>query len=108
MKNIDSIGHVSGKSIYLDDIPEQRGTLYGLPFASPIARGNITKIDYSKAATLEGVIKIFTWKDIPGENQIGGILPDEPLFAETEVDLSASPLPASWPKVNSSPAKPVN
>ncbi|RLD45414.1 MAG: xanthine dehydrogenase [Bacteroidetes bacterium] len=92
MKNIDSIGHVTGKSIYLDDIPEQKGSLHALPFASSIARGRIVNINFSKATALEGVVKIFTWKDIPGENQIGGILPDEPLFAEKNVDFIGQPI----------------
>ncbi|MCF6172157.1 MAG: molybdopterin-dependent oxidoreductase, partial [Bacteroidales bacterium] len=92
MKNIDSIGHVTGKSVYLDDIPVRKGTLYAVPFVSSIARGIITRIDLTKAASLDGVVKILTWKDIPSENQIGGILPDEPLFAETEVDFIGQPI----------------
>ena len=92
MKNIDSIGHVTGKSVYLDDIPEQKGTLHALPFTSPIARGKIIRINFSKAEAVDGVIKIFAANDIPGENQIGGILPDEPLFAEQEVDFIGQPI----------------
>ena len=32
MKNIDSKGHVTGKSIYLDDIPIIQGTQFGVVF----------------------------------------------------------------------------
>lgn len=88
MKNIDSKGHVTGKSIYLDDIPEIKGTLYGVVFDSTCAHGKIKKVDYSKAEALDGVVKILTFKDVPGENQIGGIILDEPLFAEDLVDFS--------------------
>lgn len=92
MKNIDSRGHVRGESIYLDDIPVQRGTLYAAVFDSPCAHGIIKKVDYTKAAAFPGVVRIITSQDIPGENQIGGIIPDEPLFAEQEVDFWGQPI----------------
>ncbi len=92
MKNTDSISHVTGKSIYLDDIPVQKGTLHSAVFGSPIAHGKITNLDISKAEALEGVVKIFTAKDITGENQIGGIVEDEPLFAEDEVHFHSMPV----------------
>ena len=92
MKNIDSKGHVTGKSIYVDDIPTIKGTLYGVVFDSPIAHGCIESIDYTKALDLHGVIKILTHEDIPGENQIGGIIPDEELFASTDVYFAGQPI----------------
>ena len=92
MKNIDSKGHVTGKSIYLDDIPLIQGTQFGVVFDSPIAHGTITSVDYSKALAIPGVIKIITHEDIPGENQIGGIIPDEQLFASTEVHFVGQPI----------------
>ncbi|GAA0892300.1 xanthine dehydrogenase molybdopterin binding subunit [Fulvivirga kasyanovii] len=92
MKNIDSKGHVRGESIYLDDIPVRVGTLYGDIFDAPCAHGKIKRVDYSEAEQLPGVVKILTFKDIPGENQIGGIFPDEPLFAEDEVHFWGMPI----------------
>ena len=85
MINIDAHNHVKGKSIYLDDIPEIQGTLYALPFDSTVAHAKIKNIDFSLALQYHGVVTILTAKDIPGLNQIGGIIPDEPLFAEDEV-----------------------
>ena len=85
MINIDAHNHVKGKSIYLDDIQELQGTLYALPFDSIVAHAKIKSIDFQNALNSHGIISILTAKDIPGENQIGGILPDEPLFAEDEV-----------------------
>ena len=54
--------------------------------------GKIESIDYSKALKLPGVVDILTFKDIPGENQIGGIIPDEELFASTEVHFQGQPI----------------
>ncbi|MBU8893534.1 MAG: molybdopterin-dependent oxidoreductase [Bacteroidales bacterium] len=92
MKNIDSKNHVTGKSVYVDDIPVQTGTLFGAVFASPKAHGKITNLDLSEAELLDGVERIFTHKNIPGRNQIGGIIEDEPLFAENEVHFIGQPV----------------
>ena len=92
MKNIDSKGHVTGKSLYLDDIPVRQGTLHAVVFFSPVAHANIKHIDVTEAKLYPGVIDVITAKDIPGENQIGGIIPDEPLFAETETDFLGQPI----------------
>ncbi len=92
MKNIDSFGHVRGESLFVDDLIVQQNTLYGLVFDSPKAHGTIKKLDIAKAEAVEGVVKIFTYKDIPGENQIGGIIADEPLLAENEVHFVGQPV----------------
>lgn len=85
MINIDAQNHVKGKSIYLDDIQEIQGTLYALPFDATVAHAKITSIHLDEALKRKGIVTILTAKDIPGENQIGGIFPDEPLFADGEV-----------------------
>lgn len=92
IKNMDSFTHVRGESLYVDDINIRQGTYHAVVFDSPKAHGKIKHIDYSKAEALEGVIRIFTCKDIPGKNQIGGIIPDEPLFAEDEVHFWGMPI----------------
>ena len=92
MKNKDSYGHVRGESLFVDDINVREGTLHALVFDSPSAHGKIKSIDYSAAENLDGVTRIFTYKDIPGENQIGGIIPDEPLFAEKDVHFMGQPI----------------
>lgn len=92
MKNIDSKAHVSGKSIYVDDIPEISGTLYAVPVLSKNAHAKILNIDYTKALEVDGVVDILSAKDIKGVNQIGGIIADEPLFAEDKVDFIGMPI----------------
>jgi xanthine dehydrogenase large subunit len=92
MNTIDSIGHVTGKSVFLDDIPAPKGTLHAVIFGSPVANGKIIHIDYSEAIALSGIEKIITYKDIPGKNQIGGIIEDELLFAEHEVHFHGQPI----------------
>lgn len=92
MKNIDSYTHVRGESVYLDDIPLQSGTLFAAVYDSPVAHGKIKSLDTGEAAAMPGVVKIFTAKDIPGENQIGGIIPDEELLASSHVHFCGMPV----------------
>ena len=92
MKNIDTFTHVRGESIYLDDIPVLAGTLYGVAFGSPLAHGKIIELDLSEAEKMKGVVRIFTAKDVPGRNQIGGIVPDEPLLAEDHIHFNGMPV----------------
>ncbi|MBT8265360.1 MAG: molybdopterin-dependent oxidoreductase [Bacteroidia bacterium] len=92
VKNIDSFTHVRGESLYVDDVNVRQGTYHAVVFDAPKAHGIIKSLNYSKAEKLEGIIRIFTYKDIPGENQIGGIIPDETLFAEKEVHFWGQPI----------------
>ncbi len=92
MKNIDSKGHVTGKSTYLDDIPVRKGTLHAVAFGSPVAHGKIVHLNIQAANKLTGVVRIFTHENIPGDNQIGGIIKDEPLLAENELHFQGQPI----------------
>ncbi|WP_230080185.1 xanthine dehydrogenase molybdopterin binding subunit [Winogradskyella marina] len=92
IKNLDSYTHVRGESLYVDDVNIRQGTFHAVVFDSPKAHGKIKHIDYSKAEALEGVERILTYKDIPGENEIGGIIADEPLFAEYDVHFWGMPI----------------
>ena len=92
MRNLDSKSHVRGESVYLDDIPLVQGTLYACVFDSPAAHGKLISIDTGEAATSEGVVRVITAKDLIGENQIGGIVPDEPLLADGEVHFQGQPM----------------
>ena len=92
MKNIDSYTHLRGESVYLDDIPVIRGTLYAAVYDSPVAHGKLLGVDTSAARNMPGVVRIITAADIPGENQIGGIVPDEELLASTHVHFCGMPI----------------
>ena len=92
IKNKDSYSHVKGESIFVDDIPETQGTLHALVYDSYLAHAKILSIDFSEAEKMNGIEKIVTFRDIVGENQIGGIIPDEPLLAEREVHFQGQPI----------------
>ncbi|MBS1664066.1 MAG: molybdopterin-dependent oxidoreductase [Bacteroidetes bacterium] len=92
MKHIDAAAHTRGESIYLDDIPLIRGTLFGAVYGSPVAHGIVRRLDTAEAEQCPGVVRVFTFRDVTGENQIGGIMPDEPLFAAEHVHFCGMPM----------------
>jgi xanthine dehydrogenase large subunit len=76
--------NVSGTTLYLDDSPTVSGMLYAAPVTSPTAHGKLKAIRTEAALGLDPSVRIIAAKDIPGENQIGSIIPDEPLLVEDE------------------------
>jgi len=92
MKNLDSRSHVRGESVYLDDIPLVEGTLFACVFDSPVAHGKLNGINTGAAEISRGVIHVITANSLIGENQIGGIVPDEPLLADGEVHFQGQPI----------------
>lgn len=92
MKNIDADQYVRGTARYVDDLPELQGTLHAHVIDALVAHGDIVRLNLDAVRSAPGVTAVFTAADIPGENQIGGIFPDEPLFAETQVDYAGQPI----------------
>ena len=92
MKSSDTLKHVKGESIFIDDMSVPNGTLYASIFDSTIAHGKITQLDLSDALNSTGIVKIITYKDIPGDNQIGNIIADETLLAEDTVEYIGEPI----------------
>jgi xanthine dehydrogenase large subunit len=81
--------HVTGEATYTDDIPEVRGTLYAALIKSPVAHGELIGEGIDRAAILamHGVVAVFTAKDIPGENNCGPIVHDDPFLADGKVEF---------------------
>ena len=61
--------HVTGRAIYIDDMPEPEGLLHIAPgYAGSAACGRITAVDLSAVEAFPGVVAVLTAKDIPGRN----------------------------------------
>jgi xanthine dehydrogenase large subunit len=80
-----AVWHVSGRAVYTDDQRQPAGMLSLYPVLSPHARAKILKIDVSEALKTAGVVTILTASDIPGENDTGTIIHDEPLIPVDEI-----------------------
>ena len=81
--------HVTGEAVYTDDIPELRGTLYAALILSPVAHGELIGEGIDRAAILaeHGVVAVYTASDIPGENNCGPIVHDDPFLANGKVEF---------------------
>ena len=81
--------HVTGEAAYTDDIPELAGTLYAAIIKSPVAHGELIGEGVDRAAILamHGVVAVYTARDIPGENNCGPILHDDPFLADGKVEF---------------------
>jgi len=77
--------HVSGRAVYTDDQRQPAGMLSLYPVLAPHARAKILAIDASAAFEVPGVLTVLTAADIPGENDTGTIIHDEPLIPIEEI-----------------------
>jgi len=80
--------HVSGAAPYTDDIPEVRGTLHAAIGISDRAHARIRAIDLSRVRAAPGVVAVITAEDIPGRNDYGPVVADDPIFATTLVQYA--------------------
>jgi selenium-dependent xanthine dehydrogenase len=79
------IEHTLGEKPYVDDM-ERPGMLEGALRLSDHPRARVVRIDTTAAEAMEGVHRIVTAADVPGERFVGLIYPDWPvLIAEGEV-----------------------
>ena len=85
-------GHVTGTARYIDDLPEPAHLLHLAFGLSRQAHARITSLDLDAVRATPGVIAVLTAADIPGENNIGPILHDDPLLAADEVNYHGQPI----------------
>ncbi|HSN33715.1 MAG TPA: xanthine dehydrogenase molybdopterin binding subunit, partial [Ideonella sp.] len=73
--------HVAGEAPYTDDIAEVAGTLHAALGLSPVAHGVLRSIDLEKIRALPGVVDVFAADGIPGINDCGSLVKDDPILA---------------------------
>lgn len=74
-------GHVTGESVFIDDMPFAKNELIVDFVGSPYAHGELISIDTSEAEKIDGIIGIYTHKDL-AVNKFGPIIQDEHLLVE--------------------------
>ena len=76
--------HVTGESVFIDDLPFVAGELHLAVVFSPVAHGRIKRIEIAEALKSEGVVGIFTGKDFV-KNAWGSVIHDQPVLANEMV-----------------------
>ena len=85
-------GHVTGRSLFIDDMPFARNELLVDFLGSPVAHGLIESLDLDAARKVEGVVAVFTAKDVPGHNTFGPVVKDEQLLVEETAMFLGQPV----------------
>ena len=86
--------HVTGKAVYIDDMPSVPGTQEAWLFTSTVPHARITRLDISRAAAHPGVGAVITAADFTGKNDIAPIFADEPALADKVVEYIGQPVAA--------------
>jgi xanthine dehydrogenase large subunit len=84
--------HVAGEATYIDDIVEPRGTLHAALGKSERAHARILRIDLTAVRAAPGVIAVVTGAEIPGVNDVGPVIHDEPILADALVQYVGQPI----------------
>lgn len=84
--------HVLGQATYTDDIPEVQGTLHGALGLSSKPHARIVATDFSKVRAAPGVVAVYSAGDIPGLNDCGPIIHDDPIFVDGVVMYVGQPI----------------
>ena len=84
--------HVQGSAPYIDDLPELAGTLHAALGLSPIAHGRVVSMSLDTVRAMPGVVVVLTAEDIPGPNDCGPVMHDDPILADGFVQYVGQPV----------------
>ena len=83
--------HVTGEARYTDDIPLPADALHGAFGLSQETHARFT-LDTSIVESCAGVRAVLTARDIPGENNCGPVINDDPILADGLVQYNNQPM----------------
>ncbi|MDH4108345.1 MAG: xanthine dehydrogenase molybdopterin binding subunit [Gammaproteobacteria bacterium] len=84
--------HVAGEATYTDDIIEPRGLLHLAVGMSSKAHARVRRLDLDAVRASPGVVDVMTAADIPGENNCGPVVHDDPILAPGLVEYAGQAL----------------
>ncbi len=84
--------HVAGSATYIDDIAEVAGTLHCALGLAPVAAGRLTGLTLDAVRAMPGVVDVLTADDIPGPNDCGSIIHDDPILCDGEIRYLGQPV----------------
>ncbi|HAJ87122.1 MAG TPA: xanthine dehydrogenase molybdopterin binding subunit, partial [Pseudomonas sp.] len=84
--------HVSGEAVYVDDRLEFPNQLHIYARMSERAHARIVRIDTAPCYEVPGVAIAITAQDVPGQLDIGAVMPGDPLLADGKVEFIGQPV----------------
>lgn len=92
VKHDSAAKQVTGEAVYIDDRLEFPNQLHVYALLSTQAHARITKLDVTPCYEFDGVTIAITAQDVPGQLDIGAILPGDPLLADGVVEYYGQPI----------------
>lgn len=92
LKHDSAYLHVSGEAVYIDDVKEPADCLHLYIAMSDKAHAKILAMDLDGVRSSAEVVDVVSAENIPGSNDIGAVIHDEPLFADGKVWYHGQPI----------------
>lgn len=89
LPRIDLRDKVTGRAVYVEDLPDLPHTAYGVPLLSPYSHARILRIDASKALAMPGVLGVADREHLDGVNPRLKVAPHEHLKISDDQDFVA-------------------
>lgn len=91
VKRIDALDKVLGRARYVEDFLVD-GMVYARIVKSEIPHGILLSIRPGRASEHPDYVSLVTSSDVPGANQVGYYIPDQPALAEKKVRFHGEPV----------------
>lgn len=92
MKHDSAEKHVTGKAVYVDDMPEYPNQLHIAVGGSAYAHAKIKSIDLTSVRETLGVVDVITVHDVPGHVDIGPVFSGDPVLVEELCEYVGQPI----------------
>jgi len=92
MKHESAEKHVTGKAVYVDDMPEYPNQLHIAVGGSAHAHAKIKSIDLTSVRETLGVVDVITVHDVPGHVDIGPVFSGDPVLVEELCEYIGQPI----------------
>jgi len=83
-----AVSHVTGEAVFVDDMIVSERLLVGRVVTSPHAHARIRRFNLDAARAVPGVHAVLSAEDIPGHNQMGPVVKDEPCLSAGLVEFA--------------------
>jgi xanthine dehydrogenase large subunit len=87
LRHDSSPKHVAGSANFVDDIREPEGLLHIAVGGAPVTSGQLLGIGLDAVRAAPGVVAVLTADDIPGKNDVGPVLHDDPVFVDGRIEF---------------------
>ena len=88
-----AVKHTTGEALYIDDIPEPRGTLHLVPGYANAVCGQLRSVDLSAVESAANVVAVLRADDVPGTLDISPTQAgDDPLLAKDRIRFFGEPI----------------